>query len=67
MGSHCLSAPPRPSFPPPLVLHYFLASANESLVMSIPSHSGLFNLQVLLVSSTGFDGWGSSKDQTKDK
>ena len=26
-----------------------------------------FYLCVLLVSSTGFDGWGSSKDQTKDK
>ena len=26
-----------------------------------------FDLRFLLVSSTDFDGWGSSKDQTKDK
>ena len=26
-----------------------------------------FYLHVLLLSSTDFDGWGSSKDQTKDK
>ena len=26
-----------------------------------------FDLRVLLVAYTGFDGWGLSEDQTKDK